>query len=148
MGKKEEEKFVGHLAWWEARYGSRKNGNDPELFCRSVFCRSYRNDRKTQIYGTVHAFRSVRTVQTLPLRARGVQGEPNNSNCHGHRSSRGPALRRLLYLTRVLPDHLMCVDEMDDEDIPDEKIVAAVAVGASIIEHWSTVSGIATVWSG
>ena len=32
---------------------------------------------------------------------------------------------------------------MDGENIPDEEIAAAVAVGASVIEHWSTVSGIA-----
>ena len=37
---------------------------------------------------------------------------------------------------------------MDGENIPDEEISAAVAVGASMIEHWSTVSSIAVVWSG
>ena len=37
---------------------------------------------------------------------------------------------------------------MDVENIPDEEIAAAVAVGASGIEHWSTLSGIAVVWSG
>ena len=37
---------------------------------------------------------------------------------------------------------------MDSENIPDEEIAAAVAVGASVIEHWFTVvSGIAVVWS-
>ena len=40
------------------------------------------------------------------------------------------------------------MDGMDGEHIPDEEIAAAVAVGASVIEHWSTVSGIAVVWSG
>ena len=40
------------------------------------------------------------------------------------------------------------MDGMDDENIPDEEIAAAVAVGASVVEHWSTVSGIAAVWSG
>ena len=35
---------------------------------------------------------------------------------------------------------------IDGENIPNEKIAAAVAVGASVIEHWSTVSGIAVVW--
>ena len=65
---------------------------------------------------------------------------------HGHRSSsRGRALR--LYLTCVRPDHL-CVDGVDGENIPDEDIAVAVAVGASVIEHWSTVSGIAVFWSG
>ena len=37
---------------------------------------------------------------------------------------------------------------MDGESIPDEEIAATVAVGASVIEHRSTVSGIAVVWSG
>ena len=37
---------------------------------------------------------------------------------------------------------------MDGENIPDEEISAAVAVGASVIEHWSIVSSIAVVWSG
>ena len=36
---------------------------------------------------------------------------------------------------------------MDGEDIPDEDITATVAVGASVIELWSTVSGIAVVCS-
>ena len=38
---------------------------------------------------------------------------------------------------------------MDGENITDEDIAAAaVAVGASVIEHWSTtVSGIAVLWS-
>ena len=36
---------------------------------------------------------------------------------------------------------------MDDENIPDEEIAAAVVVGASVIEHWSTVFGV-VVWSG
>ena len=68
------------------------------------------------------------------------------SNCHGRRSSRGRALR--LYLTCILPDHL-CEDEMDSENIPDDEIAAAGAVGTSVIEHWLTVvSGIAGVWSG
>ena len=35
------------------------------------------------------------------------------------------------------------MDEIDGERIPDEEITAAVAVGASVIEHWSTVFGIA-----
>ena len=34
---------------------------------------------------------------------------------------------------------------MDGENIPDEEITAAVAVGASLIEHWSTISVIAVV---
>ena len=50
-------------------------------------------------------------------------------------------------MTCKLSDHL-CVDRMDDENIPHEEIAAAVAVGASVIEHWSTVSGIDVVWSG
>ena len=38
---------------------------------------------------------------------------------------------------------------MDGENIPDEEIAAAVAVGASVIEHRPTVVfGIAVVWSG
>ena len=37
---------------------------------------------------------------------------------------------------------------MDGENIPDEEIAAAVAVGAGAIKHWPTVSGIAVVWSG
>ena len=38
---------------------------------------------------------------------------------------------------------------IDGENIPDEEIAAAVAVGASVFEPWSTVvSGIAVVWSG
>ena len=45
------------------------------------------------------------------------------------------------------PDHL-CVDGMDGENIPDEEISAAVTFGASVIEHWPTVSGIAVIWSG
>ena len=61
--------------------------------------------------------------------------------CHSRRSSRGRALR--LYLTCKLPDHLM-----DGDNIPDEEIEAAMAVGTSLIEQWSTVSGIAVVWSG
>ena len=36
---------------------------------------------------------------------------------------------------------------MDGENIPGEEIAAAVALGASVIEHLSTVSGIAVVWS-
>ena len=66
---------------------------------------------------------------------------------HGRRSSsHGRAPR--LYLTCKLPGHL-CVDEMDGKNIPDEEIAAAAgAVGASVIEHWSTVSDIAVVWSG
>ena len=47
----------------------------------------------------------------------------------------------------TLPDHL-CVDGVDGENIPDEEISSAVAVGGSVIEHWSTVSSIAVVWSG
>ena len=31
---------------------------------------------------------------------------------------------------------------MDGENIPDEEISAAVAVGASVIEHWSAVSSV------
>ena len=123
------------------------------FFCRFVFFVDiYGNEfislggyKKTQTYRTVHAFRS--TVQNLPLRTRCAQGGPNNSNyCHGCRSSnRGRVLR--LYLTCRLPEHL-CVDGMHDENIPDEDIVAAVAVGASVIEYWYTGSGIAVVWSG
>ena len=76
-----------------------------------------------------------------------VQRGPNNSNCQARRSSRGRALR--LYLTCIIPDPLLiCVDGINGENIPDEEIAAAVAVGASVIEHWSTVSGIAVVWSG
>ena len=37
---------------------------------------------------------------------------------------------------------------MDGENIPDEEIAPAVAVGASVIEHLFTVSGIAVVWFG
>ena len=37
---------------------------------------------------------------------------------------------------------------MDDENIPDDEIAAAVAVEARVFELWSTVSGIAVVWSG
>ena len=37
---------------------------------------------------------------------------------------------------------------MDDENIPDEEIAAEVAVGASAIEHWPAVFGVAVVWSG
>ena len=36
---------------------------------------------------------------------------------------------------------------IDGENIPDEEIAAAVAVGARVLELWSTVSGIAVVWS-
>ena len=36
---------------------------------------------------------------------------------------------------------------MDGENIPDEEITAAVAVGASVIEHWSTLYP-ASLWSG
>ena len=43
----------------------------------------------------------------------------------------------------ILPDHLLCVNGIDGEKIPDEEISAAVAVGASVIEHWFVV-----VWSG
>ena len=61
------------------------------------------------------------------------QGLNKGKYCHGSRSSsRGRALR--LYLTCKLPYHL-CVDGVDDEKIPDEEIAAAVAVGASVIEH-------------
>ena len=35
---------------------------------------------------------------------------------------------------------------MDGGNIPDEETAAAVAVGASVIVHWSTVSVIAVVW--
>ena len=42
----------------------------------------------------------------------------------------------------------MCGDGMDAENKLDEEIAAAVAVGASVIEHGSTVCGIAVVWSG
>ena len=70
----------------------------------------------------------------------------NSNYCHGHRSSsHGRALR--LYLTCILLDH-MYVDGVDAENIPDADIAVAVAVGASVIEHWSTVSGIAVFWSG
>ena len=38
---------------------------------------------------------------------------------------------------------------MYGENIPDQEISAAVAVGASVIEHlFTVVSGIALVWSG
>ena len=37
---------------------------------------------------------------------------------------------------------------MDGENIPDDEILAAVVVGASVIELWPTVSGIVVVWSG
>ena len=48
----------------------------------------------------------------------------------------------------IQPNHL-CVDGIDGEDILDEEIAAAVAIGASVFELcWSTVSGIAVVWSG
>ena len=40
------------------------------------------------------------------------------------------------------------MDGMDDENISDEEIAAVVAVEASVLEHWSTVSGIAAVWPG
>ena len=50
----------------------------------------------------------------------------------GRRSSRGRALR--LYLTCIIPDHL-CVDGMGGENIPDEEIAAAVAMGANVIER-------------
>ena len=43
-----------------------------------------------------------------------------------------------MYLTCIIPDHLLCVDGMNGEKIPDEEIAAAVTVGASVIEHWST----------
>ena len=39
------------------------------------------------------------------------------------------------------------MDGIDGENMPDEEIAAAVAVGASVIEHRPTVSGIAVVWS-
>ena len=68
---------------WEARYGSKKNGNGPELLCRSVFfswppteMRSFLKmaTEKTQTYGgTVHAFGS--TVQNLSLRTRCAQAK-------------------------------------------------------------------------
>ena len=32
---------------------------------------------------------------------------------------------------------------MDGENIPDEEIAAAVVVEASVIEHWSTIFGLA-----
>ena len=91
---------------------------------------------------------SKQCTKNLPLRTRCVQGGPKNSNyCHhGRRSSiHGRAPR--LYLTCKLPRHL-CMDGMGGKNIPDEEIAAAVAVGASMIEHWSTVSDIAVVWSG
>ena len=40
------------------------------------------------------------------------------------------------------------MEGIDGENIPDEEIAATVAVGASVIEHWYTASGIAVVWSG
>ena len=52
-----------------------------------------------------------------------------------------------LYLICILLDRL-CVDGIDGENILDEETATAVAVGVSVIEHWSTVSGIAAVWSG
>ena len=102
---------------------------------------------KTQTYGTIHALRS--SVQNLPLRTRcapRTQGGPNSSNyCrHGRRSSSSLGRILRLYLTCKLPGHLR-VDGMDDENIPDEEIAAAVAVKASGIEQWSTVSGISVV---
>ena len=39
------------------------------------------------------------------------------------------------------------MDGIDGENILDEEIAAAVAVGASVFELWSTVSGIDVVWS-
>ena len=40
------------------------------------------------------------------------------------------------------------MDGVDGENIPGEEIAAAaVAVEASVIEHWLTISGIALVWS-
>ena len=44
-------------------------------------------------------------------------------------------------------DCILPVCERDEwrKHIPDEEIAAAVAVGASVIKHWSTVSGIAAV---
>ena len=45
------------------------------------------------------------------------------------------------------PNHL-CADGMDGENISEEEIAGAVAVGASVIEHWSTIFSIAVVWSG
>ena len=52
----------------------------------------------------------------------------------------------ILPLYYPLSYHL-CVDGTDGENIPDEEIAAAVAVGASVIELRSTVSDIAVVWS-
>ena len=41
------------------------------------------------------------------------------------------------------------IDGMDGENIlTDEEITAAVAIGASVIKHWSTVFDIAVVWAG
>ena len=37
---------------------------------------------------------------------------------------------------------------IDGENIPNEGIAAAVAVGASVFELWSTIFGIAVVGSG
>ena len=38
--------------------------------------------------------------------------------------------------------------DADRENIPEEEIAAAVAIGASVVEDWSTVLGIAVVCSG
>ena len=53
-------------------------------------------------------------------------------------SSRGRALRLIVSDLYTLPDHPF-VDGIYGENLPDEEIAAAaVAVGASVIEHWST----------
>ena len=53
-------------------------------------------------------------------------------------------IRTLAICVTIPSDHLICecMDRMDGEN------GAAVAVGASVIEDWSTVSGLAVVWSG
>ena len=114
------------------------------------FCR-WPQKKHRRTYGTVHAFRSNVQKICLSLRTRCVQGGQKNQQqttamaaavCSSH--GRAP---RLYHLTCKLPGHL-CLDGMDGKNIPDEEIAAAGAVGASMIEHWSTVSDIAVVWSG
>ena len=48
----------------------------------------------------------------------------------------------------ILPDHRLCADGMDSENLPGGEVAAAGAVRARVIEHRFTVSGIAVVWSG
>ena len=67
------------------------------------------------------------------------------------------AVRAFIFFARRIQPFLSLVDRevefvdgIDSENIPSEKIAAAVAVGASVFELWSTVpiSVIAVVWSG